>query len=119
LIFRRTAGKGYPAQEKRPDEPQLLPDVLTLTPLLLVPCEAKVEICLWVSVLWQLGHTGLRLASDQRIIFSNTSPQALQRYSYNGIFITSGLYILYPSIVYKQIAVKRAEAFGKSWQAFT
>jgi hypothetical protein len=67
-------------------DPQLLP--LDPEPVLLdepkeaaFPIEAICDIFFWVSWLWHLGQTGLRSASDQRTIFSNTSPQDLQRYS--------------------------------------
>jgi hypothetical protein len=70
----------YPAQEKPPLDPQLLPPDPEVA-LVEEPNEATCDIFFWVSWLWQLGQTGLRSASDQRTIFSNTSPQALQRYS--------------------------------------
>jgi hypothetical protein len=88
--------KDYPAQLKRPDDPQLLEE-LELVPVV-PPSEANVETFFLVSWLWQWGQRGARSASDQRIIFSNTCPQALQRYSYKGIRVHLIIKIYYTPV---------------------
>jgi hypothetical protein len=74
-----------PAQEKPPPEPQLLLLEEDVAPEKPEANAATVDSFLWVSLLWQAGQTGLRSTSEKRTIFSNTTPQSLQRYSYKGI----------------------------------
>jgi hypothetical protein len=60
--------KNYP-QVKRPVDEQL-PDELTVPDCDDQP-EAKVEIILLVSLLWQRGHSGVRCTAEKGTIFSN------------------------------------------------
>ena len=77
--------KSYPAQLKPPPEPQLPPDDRD-PPEEDPPSEAAADIFLRVSVLPQTGQGGKRSASEKRTIFSKSSAQFWQWYSYKGIF---------------------------------
>jgi hypothetical protein len=66
----------YPAQVNPPPEPQLLLEALV--PFRALLKAATLEIFLVVSRLSQLGHVGLWLASEKRLICSNSSSQLLQ-----------------------------------------
>jgi hypothetical protein len=92
----------YPAQ------PNLLLGLLQLLPVEVLfllskePSADTMEIFFFVSSLAHLGQIGFWSASDQLNLFSKTSPQVLQRYSYKGIR-KPPVYqnkILYPSIAY-------------------
>jgi hypothetical protein len=79
-------GNDYPAQEKPPPDPQLPPKEAE-PPDELLPNEAAAEIFLCVSVLPQTGQGGKRSASEKRTIFSKSSAQFWQWYSYKGMFL--------------------------------
>jgi hypothetical protein len=75
--IRLTAGSDQPAQLNRPFDPQLL--LVDVDAVVVEPKDAAFVTCFWVSRLWQVGQAGSWSASENRTIFSNTSPQTVQR----------------------------------------